>query len=740
MKKRIFILLSTILCALVTVSLVTYSVVDIFKTKKTPSEPENPPIADVSVDSGDLTSDNCLLNMLVGDEYNGSILTAENYNGSLLVVNDNGVLVATTAGEESLSVVNGSVVYSCKIRVFAVGDGSQENPYNIIRPEDLITRVNESNGEFGYYSQQCDLDLSGYASWSPIGSLTNPFVGSYNGNGYKVTGLNISITPENINNYMDNAQVVAGNNGTMLTAGFFGFVGDPSGNSVSEIKDVSIVDAKIDTTEIQKDEIRDSITLTQSYVGVLAGFVINTNISGSTQETLSTVSSVINGSLFADNITSTRGAVSAFIGGAKDSTMAGFKISSKITANDPGVIKQTANGKVYYGGTVVGLLGRSQNTNVQDFEIELDVVAKNYENTIISGAIGYITDTNTENTIQNIKVNNLSVKLNRYSYVDNKAGIIAGAVAGNLNEQCTIKNVSVNNAIVNAIGTGQVSGIIDVNYGIVEDCSVSGLFKGSIVAGVVYANYGTIRYTEDFSELYAVNDVKLVGQTKIGGVAIYNYGQLSGDSNLTQIKATLEWSVVRAKFDENKDNFMMAGIAVVNSGDGAVIENFYTVTFLKDVVNAGGVVGWFEGGKISNIVANTSIRTIAGKVGTQTYSGKSDVVGGIVAIASNSSKQLEITNVSGVVSLNYNVSGTYGVNVYGTVIGKVDANVKITSTDASATIESTINTNYSSENTQYIGYVAGRVVSGSVSVDKNVKVVVAVVSTADNAVIGEINK
>lgn len=738
MKKRIFILLSTILCALVTVSLVTYSVVDIFKTKKTPSEPENPPIEDVAVDSGDLTSDNYLLNMLVGDEYNGSILTAENYNGSLLTVNSNGILVATTVGEESLSVVNGSVVYSCKIRVFSVGDGSQENPYNIIRPEDLITRVNDLNGEFGYYAQQCDLDLTGYAPWTPIGSLTNPFVGSYNGNNHKVTGLNIAITPENVNDYVDNAQVVAGNNGTMLTAGFFGFVGDPAGNNISEIKNVSIVDAKIDTTEIQKDGIRDSITLTQSYVGVLAGFVINTNVSGSTQESLSTVSSVINGSLFADNVTSTRGAVSAFIGGAKDSTLAGYAISSKITANNPGVIKQTASGKVYYGGTVVGLLGRSQNTNVQDFEIELDVVAKNYENTIISGAIGYITDTNTDNTIQNIKVNNLSVKLNRYSYVDNKAGIIAGAVAGNLNEQCIIRNVSVNNAIVNAIGTGQVSGIIDVNYGIVENCSVSGLFKGSIVAGVVNTNYGTVRYTEDFSELYAVNDVKLVGQTKIGGVAIYNYGQLSGDNNLTQIKATLEWSIVRAKFDENKDNFMMAGIAVVNSGD-AVIENFYTVTFLKDAVNAGGVVGWFEGGKISNIIANTSIRTIAGKVGTQTYSGKSDVVGGIVAIASNASKQLEIANVSGVVSLNYNVSGTYGVNVYGTIIGKVDANVKITSTDAT-TIETTINTNYSSEATQYIGYIAGRVVSGSVNVDANVKVVVAVVSTADNAIVGEINK
>lgn len=749
MKKRNFILISTILCAIVTVSLVTSSVVKFMKFKNEPSTPEpSAPIVDVSVDSGDLSTDNYVLNMLVGDEYSGSVLTAENYTGACLTINENGVLVATSVGEESLSVVSGSVVYSCKIRVFAVGDGSQENPYNIVRAEDLITRVNNSNGEYEFYSQQCDLDLSGFDSWTPIGRLTAPFIGSYNGNGYKITNLNIAITPDNINNYVDNAQVASGTNGTMLTAGFFGFVGDPSGNSISEISNLSIIDAKIDTTAIEKDGVRENLKLTQSYIGALAGFVINSNVSGSTEDNLASVSSTINGSLFADNTTSTRGAISAFVGGAKDSTLRGFKVSSKITANNPGVIKQTGVGKTYFGGTIVGLLGRSQNTNVQDFEIELDVVAKNYENTIISGAIGYITDTNTDNTIQNIKVNNLNVRLNNYSYLNNKAGIIAGAVAGNLNEQCTIKNVSVNNAIINAIGTGQVSGVIDTNYGVLEDSFATGLFKGSIVAGVVNTNYGIVKYTDGFSEYNIIEDLKLVGQTKIGGVAIYNFGQLSGASSLTQLKATLEWSVVRAKFDENKNNFMMAGIAVVNAGENAIIENFHTVIFMKDVVNAGGVVGWFgaytslngtvyEGGTIRNIVSNTSIRTIAGVVGTQTYAGKSDIVGGVVAIVNSTSKQLNIVGVSGVTSLNYNVSGTYGVNVYGAIIGEVNSNVNIASVES---IEALVNTNYSSEATQYIGYIAGKVVSGSVDVDANTKVIIAIVSTADNAVVGEINK
>lgn len=750
MKKRIFILLSTILCALVTVSLVTISVVDIFKNKKGQPAPEETPTVEVGVGSGELTSDNLTLNMIVGDVYSGSVLSVENYTGTLLVANESGALVATNAGKESISVVNGSVVYTCAINVYEKGEGTQEKPYNIVDAEDLITLVAENEGEFAYYAQQCDLDLSAYASWTPIGKLTAPFIGSYNGNGYAVKNMSIVVTEENMSNYIDNAQVVAGRNGSMLTTGFFGLVGDPQGNNISEISNISVVNAKIDTTAIETEEVRSNIQLTQSYVGVLAGFVVNTTVSGTAEEVVSTVTSTINSSIFCDDTTSTRGAVSAFIGGAKASTISGFAVKSEITAKNPGLVQPVDGGYKYYGATVVGLVGRVQDSNIEDFTVELSVTARNYENTIISGAIGYVTDTNTDNTIRNIEVNNLLVKLTTYSYTSNKAGIIAGAVAGNLNEQCVIEDVNVNNAIVNAIGTGQVSGIIDVNYGTVKNCTVSGLFKGSIVAGVVNTNYGTVTYDDNIEKAYAVDDVKLVGQTKVGGVAVYNYGTLSGSESLTQIKATLEWSIVRKDFDSHKNEFMMAGIAVVNAGESAVIENFYTVTFLKDVVNAGGVVGWFgsytavngtqyEGGSIKNVVVNASIRTIAGQTGITTYSGQSDVVGGVVAIACETAKALEIADVTGVVSLNYNVAGTYGVNVFGTIIGKSLANVNITSSDATATIEATVFTNYAGQGTQYVGYVVGQKVSGTVTVGKEVKVVIAVTETAENATVGEIN-
>ena len=165
--------------------------------------------------------------------------------------------------------------------------------------------------------------------------------------------------------------------------------------------------AKIDTTAIEAEEVRANIQLTQSYVGVLAGFVVNTTVSGTAEEVVSTVTSTINSSIFCDDTTSTMGAVSAFIGGARSSTISGFAVKSEITAKNPGLVQAVDGGYKYYGATVTGLVGRVQDSNIQDFTVELSVTARNYENTIISGAIGYVTDTDTDNTISNIEVNNL---------------------------------------------------------------------------------------------------------------------------------------------------------------------------------------------------------------------------------------------------------------------------------------------------------------------------------------------
>lgn len=746
MKKRIIILLSSILCVLVTVSLVATTLVGVFKLKSNTTQPQTPPIVDTNVGADNLESENKVLNFIVGDEFSDGILTTETYAGTLFSVQD-GKLIATTAGKETVSVRTSSVITSYQISVYEKGDGTKDNPYNIIRAEDLIKLTKTNQGVNAYYVLQCDLDLNEYESWEPIGKLTTPFIGSFDGNGYAIKNMNISITPENKESYIDSAQKVSATNGTMLTAGFFGFVGDVEGNSDSEIKNLNIHNATINTALIETEEELVSTKLSHSYIGVIAGYVANTTITGEN----SVVTSNITSSLYCDDTTTTRGAVSAFVGGSISSDLSGYTIKSNITAKNPGTVTEKDGGYVYNGTTIAGVLGRNNNTNVNDFVVELSVNARNYENMVIAGAVGYIVNptTSKEIAISNIKVESLYVSLSKYSYTSSKTGIIAGAVSANYNKNCTLENIQVNNIIVNAIGTGQVAGIIDYNKGTVKNCTVSGLMQGTVVAGVVNTNFGTIIWNEESSDLYAV-DVTLKGQTKVAGVAIYNFGKLTGANNLTQIKAVMLWSVVRKDFDKIKNDAMMAGVAVVSAGEESVVENFYTLTNMVDVINAGGVVGTFgayngyEGGVIRNIDVNTTIRTLGGEVGLTTYSGKTDVVGGVVAKVAKTNAELTISDVRGNITVNntktINTNNSYGLNIYGTIIGKAESNVDVISSNKSATVEATIFTNATSASTQYIGYAVGLKASGvSVSLNNNVKIVIHVVATADGAVINEQN-
>lgn len=773
MNKRVMILVSTMLCALFTISLVTYTIVGIFSNKQQTPTTEDKETSEIAKDpngtgsdiSGDLSSEVLALNFIVGDEYVGEILGAENYTGSLLTVNSEGKLIASTAGTENVSVIKGSVAYACRIIVYEKGNGSAENPFNIIRAEDLIKLVNQGieTEEYYHYSQRCDLDLSSYESWVPLGKLTTPFNGSYNGNGFAIRNMNINITKDNISDYVDNAQTAGSGNGSMLTAGFFGFVGNPLGGEIAEIKNLNVIDATVQTTEIEAKsgtannesaEYRESLNLTQSYVGVLAGYVINSNIEGNSN----VVSSVINSSLYCDDTTSTKAGVSAFIGGASSSNIKGYEIVSSITSKNAGTVKANGTSYYYYGTTIAGILARNYNSNISDMVVQMEVSAKNYENTVVAGAVGYIINSTnaTEVSIKNVQINNLYVSMTTASYFSDKCGIVAGAVGANFNSLCTLENIAVNNIVVYANRTGQVAGLINTNDGIIKNSVVTGFMKGVEVAGVANTNNGSIIWDDSIST-YAV-DVNLVGKIKVGGVAIYNFGEIAGSESLTQVKASMGWDVETISFDSIKDEAMMAGVAVVNAGTDAIIRNLHTLSYMGPsssssdggVINAGGVVGYFgsyttqkgkvyEGGAIENVIVNTSIQTIAGEVGEKVYSGKTGVVGGVVAIINETTAKLVIKDVSGNITVNKNQDGIFGLEVYGTIVGVNNSAVEILCSDASLIIEATVFTNYTGAEKQFIGYLIGKNGTQSATVEEKVQVRIAIIETAENAVVGRIN-
>lgn len=98
---------------------------------------------------------------------------------------------------------------------FLGGDGTVGNPYLVGDPADLNAVRNNLSA---YYKQVCDIDMSGFGNWIPIGNDPG-FGGYYNGNGYKIDNL---ICEQ-----------------TTVYAGLFGYI------SVGKIENVNIENAKI---------------------------------------------------------------------------------------------------------------------------------------------------------------------------------------------------------------------------------------------------------------------------------------------------------------------------------------------------------------------------------------------------------------------------------------------------------------------------------------------------------------
>ena len=83
-----------------------------------------------------------------------------------------------------------------------LGDGSQGNPYQITDSSHLRTLADYANSGLNtkgkYYKLMNDIDLSGYANWTPIGGAPYGFSGNFDGNGKVVHNLTISRPQERL--------------------------------------------------------------------------------------------------------------------------------------------------------------------------------------------------------------------------------------------------------------------------------------------------------------------------------------------------------------------------------------------------------------------------------------------------------------------------------------------------------------------------------------------------------------
>ncbi len=77
---------------------------------------------------------------------------------------------------------------------YSGGSGTGSDPYQIYTKNDLYNLTTTTSDWDKHFIQMADLDFTGTASVTPIGSSTTPFSGSYNGQGHTITSLTVSAT------------------------------------------------------------------------------------------------------------------------------------------------------------------------------------------------------------------------------------------------------------------------------------------------------------------------------------------------------------------------------------------------------------------------------------------------------------------------------------------------------------------------------------------------------------------
>lgn len=120
------------------------------------------------------------------------------------------------------------------------GSGSSGDPYILYNAADVDSIRYLGIGDGNYFQLNNNIDLSGYADWAPIGTSTTPFIGTFDGGGYTISGLRITTSTGYAGNF-----------------GFFGY------SQSSTIRNVNFYDCKIDWAS--------ATTFTNNNTSIVAG-------------------------------------------------------------------------------------------------------------------------------------------------------------------------------------------------------------------------------------------------------------------------------------------------------------------------------------------------------------------------------------------------------------------------------------------------------------------------------------
>ena len=143
---------------------------------------------------------------------------------------------------------------------FHSGNGSEQNPYTITKPQHLynLTMLYQELEDFDeegmYFELSNSIDCSGIENFLPIGTISHPFRGNFNGNDFTIDNLTIIGSGES-------------------DIGFFGYVDDCAAVSNVYIEDlvISIDDCSTAASSVTVGHTAHSTSI--CYIGYIAGHI-----------------------------------------------------------------------------------------------------------------------------------------------------------------------------------------------------------------------------------------------------------------------------------------------------------------------------------------------------------------------------------------------------------------------------------------------------------------------------------
>ena len=214
-------------------------------------------------------------------------------------------------------------------------EGDQNTTYEINNADDLMNMKRK-----GKYVLKADIDMTG-KEWTPVGTHEAPFIGSFDGNGYKITGLSVSKSAEDVG---------ASIGFKYSYCGLFGYATEAT------IKNVTI-DATVNVNETAQNR--------NIYAGVLGGYfkkcsITDVTVSGSVSVVSSNYSAyagglvggitetTVNGCSSSASVKTDRSPVYAYSGGLFAESKGNSKVSSSCATGN--VYASSTVGLSYAGG------------------------------------------------------------------------------------------------------------------------------------------------------------------------------------------------------------------------------------------------------------------------------------------------------------------------------------------------------------------------------------------------------